>query len=212
MKRKKAIAIQSWWRKVLAQNRYRKEVNKIILIQSLVRRLLAKRKMNMLKTIVKIQSIYKRNCQRKIFLESKAAVVGIQRLFRANQVSRGIRDTFLVKRNRAIAIQTWWRQVLAQRKFRKEVNQIVLTQITVRRFLARKRTRRELLARRNGAIIIQSWWRRIMEQRKSSQELSQIVLIQSLVRKFLANKRITRLKTIINLQRLYRSNCQRKSF
>uniref|UniRef100_A0A8D1Y1I4 Abnormal spindle-like microcephaly-associated protein homolog n=1 Tax=Sus scrofa TaxID=9823 RepID=A0A8D1Y1I4_PIG len=236
---KAARIIQSAVITFLTKRRLKKEVNAAVVIQKNWRRILAQRKLLMLKkeklekvqnqSASVIQRYWRRYSTRKHFLRLKYYSVILQSRIRmvlaVASYKRYLRAT--------VTIQRHWRACLRrkqdQQRYQMLRSSALAIQSLFRRWKQRKmqlqvkaavtlqRAFREWHGRKRAkeekaAVVIQSWYRRHRESRKYRHIRSCIVIIQTRFRCFQAQKlRERRKKAILTLQRYHKARLKGKA-
>merc|ERR1712179_185399 len=184
---------------------------------------------NVIKKIVKLQSIVKMVNQRKRFLKVKSATIIIQKAWKNQLIANQERFEFLNKKTSAIIIQSHWRRHMAEikfqniienitkiqsyvrmvsqkKKFEKLKNATLVIQGAWRNTLFTKKIRDHYLDKRKSAIILQSYCRRYLAIKEYKIITQKVIKIQSLFRMLIAKRKFNRLKgASIILQRAWRN-------
>merc|ERR1719189_2140160 len=183
--------IESWFMalKVARKQRlvYSQMRNSAIMIQSCFRRNEARGKfLKMQSAAVKVQSFWRMVLQRRIFKKYVNSAITVQNVFRAKLEGRQQRQDYLLKRQSAIIIQSWWRKV---------------------------QQRQDYLLKRQSAIIIQSWWRKVKAKRHYQDQRDAAIIIQKFARGMISRRYVMRTRTMVTrLQARCRGNLARRHF
>ncbi|KPM10939.1 abnormal spindle-like protein [Sarcoptes scabiei] len=149
-------------------------------------------------SIVKIQRTYRRwkecKAQRKYFLELRKATIFVQRLFRAKLVSQTLRKEFLLSKNAAILIESYWRGYYQRKSYLKLKNAAIAIQNLYRAKKAMQKIRSDYLRLKTATILIQN---RFRLRRQFQNEFHRFRLMR---------------QSAIKIQRFYKTFKQRKWF
>uniref|UniRef100_A0A8D1AH97 Calponin-homology (CH) domain-containing protein n=1 Tax=Sus scrofa TaxID=9823 RepID=A0A8D1AH97_PIG len=192
---KAARIIQSAVITFLTKRRLKKEVKAAVVIQKNWRRILAQRKLLMLKKekLEKVQN-------------QSASVIQVWWSEFLNLKRKQDQQRYQMLRSSALAIQSLFRR-WKQRKMQLQIKAAVTLQRAFREWHGRKRAKEE-----KAAVVIQSWYRRHRESRKYRHIRSCIVIIQTRFRCFQAQKlRERRKKAILTLQRYHKARLKGKA-
>ncbi|XP_022434898.1 abnormal spindle-like microcephaly-associated protein isoform X3 [Delphinapterus leucas] len=230
---KAARIIQSAVINFLTKRRFKKEVNAALVIQKYWRRLLAKRKLLMLKkeklekvqnkSASVIQRYWRRYSTRKQFLKLKYYSIILQSRIRMIIAVASYKRYLWA----AVTIQRHWRACLRRKQDQQRYEMLrsstLIIQSAFRRWRQRKmqlqteaaitlqRAFRERCVRKQvkeekAAMVIQSWYRMQRELRKYIHIRSCVVIIQTRFRCFQAQKLYKRKKeSILSLQKYYKA-------
>eukprot|EP00069_Balaena_mysticetus_P005375 bmy_18025T0 len=230
---KAARIIQSAVINFLTKRRFKKEVNAALVIQKYWRRLLAKRKLLMLKkeklekvqnkSASVIQRYWRRYSTRKQFLKLKYYSIILQSRIRMIIAVASYKRYLWA----AVTIQRRWRACLRRKQDQQRYEMLrsstLIIQSVFRRWRQRKmqlqteaaitlqRAFREWCVRKHvkeekAAMVIQSWYRMQRELRKYIHIRSCVVIIQTRFRCFQAQKLYKRKKeSILSLQKYYKA-------
>ncbi|XP_059947439.1 abnormal spindle-like microcephaly-associated protein isoform X2 [Mesoplodon densirostris] len=230
---KAARIIQSAIINFLTKRRFKKEVNAALVIQKYWRRLLAKRKLLMLKkeklekvqnkSASVIQRYWRRYSTRKQFLKLKYYSIILQSRIRMIIAVASYKRYLWA----AVTIQRHWRACLRRKQDQQRYEMLrsstLIIQSAFRRWRQRKmqlqteaaitlqRAFREWCVRKHvkeekAAMVIQSWYRMQRELRKYIHIRSCVVIIQTRFRCFQAQKLYKRKKeSILSLQKYYKA-------
>ncbi|XP_052056737.1 abnormal spindle-like microcephaly-associated protein [Apodemus sylvaticus] len=229
---KAARVIQSAVLNFLSRRRLQKTVSAALVIQTWWRRVLAQRKLLMLKneklaklqskSALLIQAYWRRYSTRKQFLRLKHYTVILQSRIRMKIALISYKQYLWA----TVTIQRHWRAYLSrkrdQQRFHKLRSSSLVIQFMFRRWKRRKlrlqtkaavtlqRAFRQWHARKQtrerSAVVIQSWYRMHRELQKYSYIRSCVVVIQRRVRCFQAQKLYKRRKdAVLTLQKHYRA-------
>lgn len=183
--------IESWFMalKVARKQRlvYSQMRNSAIMIQSCFRRNEARTKfLKMQSAAVKVQSFWRMVLQRRMFKRYVSSATTVQKVFRAKLEGRQQRQDYLLKRQSAIIIQSWWRKVEAKRHYQDQ---------------------------RDAAIIIQKFARGMISRRYVTRKRSALSLLQRAAMMMRSRKRFLRTRTMVTkLQARCRGNLARRHF
>uniref|UniRef100_A0A8C6B145 Abnormal spindle-like microcephaly-associated protein homolog n=1 Tax=Monodon monoceros TaxID=40151 RepID=A0A8C6B145_MONMO len=230
---KAARIIQSAVINFLTKRRFKKEVNAALVIQKYWRRLLAKRKLLMLKkeklekvqnkSASVIQRYWRRYSTRKQFLKLKYYSIILQSRIRMIIAVASYKRYLWA----AVTMQRHWRACLRRKQDQQRYEMLrsstLIIQSAFRRWRQRKmqlqteaaitlqRAFRERCVRKQvkeekAAMVIQSWYRMQRELRKYIHIRSCVVIIQTRFRCFQAQKLYKRKKeSILSLQKYYKA-------
>ncbi|XP_033706282.1 abnormal spindle-like microcephaly-associated protein isoform X4 [Tursiops truncatus] len=230
---KAARIIQSAVINFLTKRQFKKEVNAALVIQKYWRRLLAKRKLLMLKkeklekvqnkSASVIQRYWRRYSTRKQFLKLKYYSIILQSRIRMIIAVASYKRYLWA----AVTIQRHWRACLRRKQDQQRYEMLrssaLIIQSAFRRWRQRKmqlqteaaitlqRAFRERCVRKQvkeekAAMVIQSWYRMQRELRKYIHIRSCVVIIQTRFRCFQAQKLYKRKKeSILSLQKYYKA-------
>eukprot|EP00070_Physeter_catodon_P023738 XP_023986460.1 abnormal spindle-like microcephaly-associated protein isoform X2 [Physeter catodon] len=230
---KAARIIQSAVINFLTKRRFKKEVNAALVIQKYWRRLLAKRKLLMLKkenlekvqnkSASVIQRYWRRYSTRKQFLKLKYYSIILQSRIRMIIAVASYKRYLWA----AVTVQRHWRACLRRKQDQQRYEMLrsstLIIQSVFRRWRQRKmqlqteaaitlqRAFREWCVRKHvkeekAAMVIQSWYRMQRELRKYIHIRSCVVIIQTRFRSFQAQKLYKRKKeSILSLQKYYKA-------
>ncbi|XP_026977949.1 abnormal spindle-like microcephaly-associated protein isoform X6 [Sagmatias obliquidens] len=230
---KAARIIQSAVINFLTKRQFKKEVNAALVIQKYWRRLLAKRKLLMLKkeklekvqnkSASVIQRYWRRYSTRKQFLKLKYYSIILQSRIRMIIAVTSYKRYLWA----AVTIQRHWRACLRRKQDQQRYEMLrsstLIIQSAFRRWRQRKmqlqteaaitlqRAFRERCVRKQvkeekAAMVIQSWYRMQRELRKYIHIRSCVVIIQTRFRCFQAQKLYKRKKeSILSLQKYYKA-------
>uniref|UniRef100_A0A8W4FN01 Abnormal spindle-like microcephaly-associated protein homolog n=1 Tax=Sus scrofa TaxID=9823 RepID=A0A8W4FN01_PIG len=224
---KAARIIQSAVITFLTKRRLKKEVNAAVVIQKNWRRILAQRKLLMLKkeklekvqnqSASVIQRYWRRYSTRKHFLRLKYYSVILQSRIRmvlaVASYKRYLRAT--------VTIQRHWRACLRRKQDQQRYQMLRSSALAIQSLFRRWKQRKmqlqikaavTLQRAEKAAVVIQSWYRRHRESRKYRHIRSCIVIIQTRFRCFQAQKlRERRKKAILTLQRYHKARLKGKA-
>uniref|UniRef100_A0A8D1MFG9 Calponin-homology (CH) domain-containing protein n=1 Tax=Sus scrofa TaxID=9823 RepID=A0A8D1MFG9_PIG len=201
---KAARIIQSAVITFLTKRRLKKEVKAAVVIQKNWRRILAQRKLLMLKK-EKLEKVQNQSAS-VIQVWWSEFLITIQRHWRACLRRKQDQQRYQMLRSSALAIQSLFRR-WKQRKMQLQIKAAVTLQRAFREWHGRKRAKEE-----KAAVVIQSWYRRHRESRKYRHIRSCIVIIQTRFRCFQAQKlRERRKKAILTLQRYHKARLKGKA-
>ena len=197
-KNKAATMIQAVWKCYSNRRKYLETKAKIILIQSLARRMIAQKShQNLLKkrqeSAILIQCFIRRHQAMKQLrsLKTNKAALTIQKNWKA---FKG-RKTFLTLKSKTIVLQSFSRMIINRKAYlsllaTRESSAILIQKYT-RRFLAMKTL--QLLKREKAATMIQKSWKGHKERSQYLRLKSKTILIQAQVRSYLERSKYLRL-------------------
>nr|XP_040580435.1 abnormal spindle-like microcephaly-associated protein homolog isoform X2 [Lepeophtheirus salmonis] len=209
---KSRVVIQSYVISYFQRKKYMKlisELRQIVLVQSLVRRFLAKQEfkrrkiqMEKIKSTVVIQSFVRGHLQRRKYKEMRTElrqIVIVQSLVRRFLAKQEFKrqKIQIEKIKSSVVIQSYVRGHLQRRKYRKmrtEIRKVVIVQSLVRQFLAKQefKRRKVQIEKNKSSIVIQSCVRGYLQKKKfklMKDEIRMVIKVQSIVRRFLAMKK-----------------------
>ena len=186
----------------------------IICIQSTFRGYVCRKQVERMNSCAtKIQAYYRMSKARTLFMKQKSAVTTIQMWYCASVVCRRQRQDYATMRCATVTIQSFVRQVLAERKFRKLKHTVVRLQSLIRMHQVKK-----FVARKRDAVTaIQRRWRATRQAHITRENfLTQkkaCVKLQAAFRMHRTRKRYTSMKTgFIKLQATFRMRQQRQRY
>merc|ERR1712155_94072 len=160
------LNIQSWWRNVLltrkVQNAYQNTRQNIITVQSQVRKFIAQRRFSRIcQAVIILQKVTRGMLQRKKYIELKTATKTIQYHWKNHQLSKEVRTDYLLKKSSATKIASWWKMLRERKSFAMLKKSSVIIQKNIRMFQQRNR----YLGIKSSVITIQKLWRafKVME-------------------------------------------------
>ncbi|KAG1659256.1 Abnormal spindle-like microcephaly-associated [Nymphon striatum] len=182
------IYIQSWFRRIQAQQFYLKQRQACILIQAHVRRMImANQYQEYCKAVIQIQRRFRAK-QLAVqtyteFHEIRGAVIVIQSAFRMWRVQRTITKWHYS----ATKIQSLYRSYMERKRYQKIKSATVVLQLYVRIFQEKCKIRANYIAMKEASVVIQTYFRRHLAMRRLKY-LKALVFIQSLIRRNLMRK------------------------
>jgi hypothetical protein len=190
-----ATSVQKNWRRYSTRKSYRRE-RSVSKIQNTWRRY----QLNRNRSAIKIQSIWRRFCDYTVYKQytSARSIQSIWRTFRevnayrqytsARKIQsawRGFRDFVAYKDHvAAIKIQKTWRRFNAYVDYVIDIANVLITQNTARRYIARKKAQE--LRKERSTLLIQTHWRRFNARTFFEREVRKVILVQAAARRFLA--------------------------
>ncbi|XP_064086058.1 LOW QUALITY PROTEIN: abnormal spindle-like microcephaly-associated protein homolog [Macrobrachium nipponense] len=174
-----AKIIQTWWRATsLAreqQSQYCRVKKATILIQSYTRGMIARSDMKKKhRAALTIQSCIRGWLQRRKYIRLCHSVTKIQSFVKCYQARR----RFLLRKEKAIVVQKWWRGLTETRRqvegYREIRQAVVILQASVRGMKVRREIRKQCAA----AVKIQSYVRRWLICRKYTKQTHSVIKIQ----------------------------------
>merc|ERR1719233_141726 len=207
------LVLQRAWRRIIAVRKAREErkvrERAAVVIQASARKWIAqrmfKRTINM---VVRMQSMIRMRNERMKYLKLRTSTCLIQSWWRAVKKGENERKTLAKQKFAALTIQRFMRMVVARKEFLKIQNVVTRLQAISRGWL----TRTSLLRRINAAKTVQSWWRNLMKSkvvRNNFEEIKRkVVIVQSVLRRYVVRKRYLKVrkatKTIQKWVRVWR--------
>ncbi|KAI9144333.1 hypothetical protein BKA69DRAFT_858684 [Paraphysoderma sedebokerense] len=160
--RTSAVRLQSWWRKIQQQRSYQMQYSrKVIRIQSWWRMVQDKKSFNSCRTaIIKIQSWYRCQSARTKFQRIRSLIIRSQSKFRTR------RSSIL---NAAIVLQSFFRMLHQQRRYRYSLQAIIRLQSVIRGHQARI-----LFSKAFAALIALQATFRMLSKRKQYMNLKRM--------------------------------------
>jgi len=125
-------------------------------------------------------------------IESATVIQIGWRTFQKRRAMSTMRRMAQVEAAAATRIESTWKRIIHQEKYRLAVANIVVSQSLVRRFLASRRA--VAMRQEKCAIIIQKRWRGFLAFEKYIQTIFYLLVLQSTARRLLACRRVRELK------------------
>uniref|UniRef100_A0A8D0XRF3 Abnormal spindle-like microcephaly-associated protein homolog n=1 Tax=Sus scrofa TaxID=9823 RepID=A0A8D0XRF3_PIG len=219
---KAARIIQSAVITFLTKRRLKKEVNAAVVIQKNWRRILAQRKLLMLKK-EKLEKVQNQSASviqvwwthktvsdtRAQFLKTRAAAISLQSAYRAWAAGRRQRAEYTALRRAAVTLQSTWRGRVARRQMRKQHACAVIIQ-SCYRATARKQHRLYLKIRA-AVVTLQSAYRGLRVRRDIKEQHKAATTIQSRYRAHQTQKQYATYRaSAVLIQRWFRARLQQK--
>jgi abnormal spindle-like microcephaly-associated protein len=224
------ICVQGVARRYLALNIRNKKIRAISVLQGAIRCAIARRKLSVARSALMIQVYWRSYRNRKKFLQSRFAIIHVQRLWRGHTLRVMVkRESFA-----ATTIQKSWRRYWVYtdyKMFLKEIAAAVAIQAVFRYMLARnffetlrfsaQRVQRwwkmyiSTTRQREAALILQKNWRSCFRRNHFATLRARTVKIQSIIRILLAKNDLENRrweKAAIALQRIWRGFSQQVVF
>mmetsp|Transcript_59658 Transcript_59658/g.146290 ORF Transcript_59658/g.146290 Transcript_59658/m.146290 type:complete len:2161 (+) Transcript_59658:331-6813(+) len=198
-RKKHAVVIQKFWRRISYQQQYRMSLFCVILIQATWRCSLAQRSLHSsISAATKIQSAWRGYCERRRYLSTRSAVISVQDLFRKHLVLQQYRRDMYS----ATVLQAWWRMKKSRNLLLDYVSATIIMQSIVRRDIQFRRFQRI----RASAIALQSGWRMTLDRESFVQSVHSAVVLQQNWRAYYARmKYISKYDALIRLQSTWRA-------
>merc|ERR1719483_321513 len=133
-----AVVLQTMWRARQARIKFSQDMKKVVIVQSIVRGFLARRRVKCLQRhqlehvqATKIQKHVRGWIELRKFKQLKNAAIVTQRRVRMKMEGRRCRMEFLAMRYSAVVLQTMWRARQARIKFSQDMKKVVIVQSIV---------------------------------------------------------------------------------
>jgi len=207
--KKAAVTIQSWWKSTVKDRQYEQLMKKVAAtrIQSFWRMHREMRKYNLkLNGIILLQSSVRGILARKNYSREKNATVSIQRWWKCIRLYRYHKQMILQRKEASIKIQSWWRMLMEKKSLSEKLKAITVIQSFVRGFLGRKKycsvknatiaiqnqwrayklqkeVRGIYIEKKRAVLKVQSWWRMVRGRRKLLELKKYALLCQSMIRR-----------------------------
>ncbi|GFU52555.1 abnormal spindle-like microcephaly-associated protein homolog [Nephila pilipes] len=179
LKRKLIVRLQSHIKRLIAQNKYKKQRQSAIVIQKNVRKIIARKK----------------------FLKLKTNVLFIENYWLNILLGREMRKKYIKNRLSIIKLQSMCKMLIAKRNYKNLKKAVSIIQ----RYRYGKKQRMIYLKWRNDIIKVQALFRMYKSKKEYCKQRKAIILIQSIWRGYSAKKKFLALKSsVINIQQFYR--------
>jgi hypothetical protein len=187
-----SIEIQRVFRGYAACNRVRRLLSKLWLQQ-------------IVQKIIVMQSLVRRRAAKEYITFLRFCTIMIQSFIRTCRAQRNL----LIRKTAAVQIQTQWRVYFARLCYQFVLYHIINIQSNLRVVLGRKTITHLVLRRIRNSIHIQTSWRGFLGRRKYSLYLHHVILLQSCIRCFTCKTKrqqmvIERANNATTLQRCWR--------
>mmetsp|Transcript_59655 Transcript_59655/g.146277 ORF Transcript_59655/g.146277 Transcript_59655/m.146277 type:complete len:2150 (+) Transcript_59655:367-6816(+) len=198
-RKKHALIIQKFWRRILYQQQYQMSLFCVILIQAIWRCSLARRSLHSsISAATKIQSAWRECRERRRYLSTRSSIVSTQYLFRKHLVLQQYHQDMYS----ATVLQTFWRMKKSRNLFSDYVNATIRMQSMVRRHIQLRLFQRI----RASAIILQSSWRMTLDRESFVRSVHSAVVLQQNWRAYDARMAyISTCDALIRLQSTWRA-------
>ncbi|KOB64931.1 Microtubule binding protein, partial [Operophtera brumata] len=169
------ILVQSYYR-MIKQRRFFVNIKKSVqvledhYIALLKMRAERKNYIELKKNVIAIQALYRSKKCRMEYERQRDILIRLQRKFRANQLMKNERTTFLQTRNAAIILQKHMKSYLTMKKIRntyiEQLTSTILIQRYFRSYLLANSQRKNYLQLRNATITLQKRYRSLLLMRR----------------------------------------------
>lgn len=208
-----AVSVQRAYRGWVARRTYTKEVSRVILLQSCVRRSQAVLKyQKLLSSVVKVQTAWRAYRCRQLQLwikERDQAAIKIQCHYRGHVA----RNQYHTQLNRVVKLQACIRQRQAFNLYRKRLASAVTIQKAwrIHHLLCQQQVQRDEEACQRAALQIQSAFRVSLSRKRRKSVVARVVKLQALVRRQIAQKMYRQIcKAAVSIQRSWRNSRNKK--
>jgi myosin heavy subunit len=212
-----AVIIQSFSRRIFAQVKYVNTLRKIVLLQSLIRGISCRRRLNLAKACHKattrIQCTWKARSMRIRYLRYLHGMVRAQSLFRGRAVRA--KEQRRKRETAALVLQRAWRRWTLTKVYVAYVSSSILIQAISRGCIARRRLSRlrEQRCELAACVRIQAEWRAGVKRNRFNEMKSAAVVIKNYLRRCTETRRtIVQHISAEKLQALVRGFIQRSVF
>jgi IQ calmodulin-binding motif len=186
---KAAITIQRFWRLRELLSPCGKQKDLAVLLQSIVRSHLARRRLGEMRSRCHLQAFARGALARQQYASTRIACILLQAGVRRN-IGRSI---YLQSRTSAILLQRVWRRLVCLLYYNQERAAIIKLQALSRLVNALKKFR----VARSSAIKIQAGIHRAIHSKRYRLNLLSVLRVQAAVRRHLATKRLRQAKSLV---------------
>lgn len=208
-----AVSVQRAYRGWVARRTYIKEMSRVILLQSCVRRSQAVSKyQKLLGSVVKVQTAWRAYRCRQLQLWTKErdqAAIKIQCHYRGYVA----RNQYHTQLNRVVKLQACVRRRQAVNLYRKRLAAAVTIQKAwkMHHLLCQQQVQQDEEACQRAALQIQSAFRVSLSRKRRKSVVDRVVKLQALVRRQIAQKTYRRIrKAVVSIQRSWRTSRNKK--
>ncbi|XP_028918990.1 abnormal spindle-like microcephaly-associated protein, partial [Ornithorhynchus anatinus] len=178
-----------------ALSSYRRVRSAAVVLQSAYRRMQARKRVHLIRSAVKIQSVYRAYISRKGFLNLKEATIKMQALIKMKQAHR----RYCALREATLYVQRRYRSNKIAVHCREEYERLREACIKVQAFVRGSLVRRQLELQRKAVILLQSYFRMRKERQNYLRIYRATVFIQNYYRAY--RKQIYQRKTFMQVKK-----------
>ncbi|XP_022094618.1 abnormal spindle-like microcephaly-associated protein homolog [Acanthaster planci] len=207
-----AISLQAHVRGFLAR-RHHKKTLKAIIIQSALRRYIARKTYLQSRwAVITLQAAVRCHQERCCFVQMREAAVILQQRFRAKRIGSKQRALYNLQRSACLTLQAAFRGYACRCGYRKKRSAVVALQARIRAHLQCVR----YLQMKSAASAIQMRWRSTLHARSVREEYVSLrraaVVVQSFYRGMVARRYAMYVRRVVKAQSLARCFLQRQRF